>query len=237
MPAQLVIIEGQSESESRGQPISLEHRVIFEIGRSDDADLTLNDPDIVPVHLKIYKEKKEFHIFDLSGRGFLVNGRRRLKHHLIHEDIIAIGSHAIRFEQYITNESSPELDYVKTVPDVDREELAFMSQAGAPAEESAGPKAELKAIKGNDTGKTFDILNRPMSVMGRGIATDITVWDIRCSRVHARIDSAEATYTVSDMNSSNGTYVNGRKIESPVPLKSGDTIKIGSTTLQFTQSV
>ena len=236
MPAQLVIIEGPSESQTRGQPISLEDRVIFEIGRSDDADLTLDDPDIVPVHLKVYKEKKEFHIFDLSGRGFLVNGRRRLKHHLQHEDIVAIGSHAIRFEQYITNESSPEVDYVKTVPDVDREELAFMSQAGAPAQEPPTPKVELKAIKGNDAGKTFDLLNRPMSVMGRGIATDITVWDIRCSRVHARIDSVENAYTLSDMNSSNGTYVNGRKVESPVTLKSGDTIKIGSTTLQFTQN-
>jgi pSer/pThr/pTyr-binding forkhead associated (FHA) protein len=232
MPAQLVVVEGSSQR----APILLNDRVIFEIGRSEDADLHLNDPDIVPIHLKIYKENKEFHVFDLSGRGFLVNGRRRLKHHLKHQDMIAIGSHALRFEDDPALEPEPSNDHVATVVDADSDDsIAFKSHAGISA--TVDPVVELEALKGNDTGKKFDLLNRPMSVMGRGIATDITVWDIRCSRIHCRIDGQGDQYTLSDMNSSNGTFVNGRKIDNPVLLRAGDTIKIGSTTLQFNQNL
>jgi pSer/pThr/pTyr-binding forkhead associated (FHA) protein len=236
MSAQLVIIEGSNKG-----PIPLEDHVIFEIGRSEDADLHLDDPDVVPIHLKIYKENKEYHVFDLSGRGFLVNGRRRLKHHLQHDDIVAIGSHAIRFEQQLTDESNVDVGYTTEqipaiAPEERDEDLAFQSQANLPPDNNNGePTVELIAIKGNDSGKSFNIKDRPMSIMGRGIATDITVWDIRCSRVHCRIDGNGQEYTVSDMNSSNGTFVNGRQIKNPVLLKPGDTIKIGTTTLQFNQ--
>jgi len=73
-----------------------------------------------------------------------------------------------------------------------------------------------------------------MFIIGRGVATDITVWDIRVSRVHCRIDRDETGYVVTDLNAANGTFVNGQKIETH-RLKPGDEIKVGSTVLQYVQ--
>jgi pSer/pThr/pTyr-binding forkhead associated (FHA) protein len=70
-------------------------------------------------------------------------------------------------------------------------------------------------------------------IMGRGVSTDITLWDIRCSRAHCRIDRRGDAYQVSDLNSSNGTYVNGQKLKAPHRLQAGDMIKLGASVLQF----
>lgn len=232
MAAQIVVIEGSSV----GTEFPLEDRIICEVGSSDDADLTLPDEDIVPVHLKIYRENADYHIFDLSGRGFLINGNRSLKHALKAGDVVALGSHALRFEVTADEDDDAPL---KTRIDAgesdgdssdDDSSPQFASKADVAARSTG---AELQAIKGNDTGKVFALGDRPMSILGRGIATDITVWDIRVSRVHCRIDGRGGEYTVSDMNSSNGTYVNGVRLKKPEKLKPGDFIKLGSTVLQF----
>jgi len=47
------------------------------------------------------------------------------------------------------------------------------------------------------------------------------------SRFHAQIDLKNGTWFIEDLQSSNGTYVNGRQIRSPHPLRPGDTIRIG----------
>lgn len=231
MTAKIVIVEGATETKE----YPLEGKVIFEVGQEPGVDISLDDPDVVPVHLKIYQENDEFHAFDLSGRGFLVNGRRNLKHSLRSGDLIAIGNHALRFEDEEAPGAGREVG--TSTEHGEDENLQLMSRAdGVTRPQSNEPRAELQVIKGNDAGKVFSLIEKPMSVMGRGIATDITVWDIRASRIHCRIDGRDERYVISDMNSSNGTYVNGIKLKKPHTLKAGDTIKIGSSVLQFDQN-
>ncbi len=47
------------------------------------------------------------------------------------------------------------------------------------------------------------------------------------SRLHAQINLKSGTWFIEDLNSSNGTYVNGRQLRHPQPLRPGDTIRIG----------
>lgn len=47
------------------------------------------------------------------------------------------------------------------------------------------------------------------------------------SRFHAQIDLKSGTWVIEDLHSSNGTYVNGRQLRNPQPLRPGDTIRIG----------
>jgi len=56
------------------------------------------------------------------------------------------------------------------------------------------------------------------------------------SRIHARIDREGEEYRISDLNSTNGTSVNGRVLETneTVPLKKGDEIFIANLTFIFT---
>ena len=66
----------------------------------------------------------------------------------------------------------------------------------------------------------------------RGVSTDVTLWDIRASRAHARIDRRGSAFRLSDLNSSNGTFVQGQRITTH-DLRDGDVIKIGGTLLRF----
>ena len=59
---------------------------------------------------------------------------------------------------------------------------------------------------------------------------DITIEDDQVSRTHARVSVAGDTVTIEDLGSTNGTFVNGEKIEGAATLAPGDTVRIGTTT-------
>ncbi|MBN1808486.1 MAG: sigma 54-interacting transcriptional regulator [Planctomycetes bacterium] len=67
--------------------------------------------------------------------------------------------------------------------------------------------------------------------IGRDGDCDITLGDRRASRRHAVIRAAGAGYEVEDLGSTNGTYVNGRRISGKKPAKTGDKVSIGETNL------
>jgi len=76
---------------------------------------------------------------------------------------------------------------------------------------------------------TITELRRDLLRIGRDPANDFVVDDIEVSRNHAKITCVEGVYRIEDLNSTNGTLLNGRKILSPVKLKDGDLISLGET--------
>lgn len=70
-------------------------------------------------------------------------------------------------------------------------------------------------------------------IIGRGEECGVTVEDEFASNLHTKIYQAEGRYYVEDLGSTNGTYVNGRRIHYPTELRSGDRIKIGRTVMEF----
>ncbi len=75
-------------------------------------------------------------------------------------------------------------------------------------------------------------LESPTVTLGRGLESDIRLKDIKASRRHCQIVKAGKGYQVVDLNSGNGTYINGVQIKQQ-PLNPGDKIQIGSTTITF----
>ena len=67
---------------------------------------------------------------------------------------------------------------------------------------------------------------------GRAETSTVVLADQFVSDAHARIYWADGTWLVTDLGSTNGTYVNQRKVTAPVPLAPGDQIGIGKTTVQ-----
>jgi pSer/pThr/pTyr-binding forkhead associated (FHA) protein len=96
-----------------------------------------------------------------------------------------------------------------------------------------GPEAELSVV-GSD--KTY-LIKGEVSI-GRDISNDIAIFDSFVSRLQSRITIEGNSFVIHDLASSNGTYVNGTKIEKSgkVTLKDGDLIEIGQTKLKFKQS-
>lgn len=67
-------------------------------------------------------------------------------------------------------------------------------------------------------------------ILGRGTDVDLTVNDLGISRHHAAIEYKKGKATLHDLGSTNGTYVNGQKMET-VELQDGDKIQISSSTI------
>jgi len=83
-------------------------------------------------------------------------------------------------------------------------------------------------------------LGRKTSVIGRDEAATLQIEDEQVSRKHlqVRFDAATSSYTALDMRSSNGTLLNGRALGGDTPLKDGDEITLGnSTVLLFTTEI
>ena len=67
--------------------------------------------------------------------------------------------------------------------------------------------------------------------LGRGSDNDLTLPDKKASRRHAIIQRQGFVYQITDLNSGNGTYVNGKRITEPTLLNNNDIVIIGDTKL------
>jgi pSer/pThr/pTyr-binding forkhead associated (FHA) protein len=72
----------------------------------------------------------------------------------------------------------------------------------------------------------------PVSI-GRSSRNDLLLLDPEVSRYHARLDSQAGMVYVTDAGSSNGTFLNGHRIEGAAEVHRGDTIDVGTTRLTF----
>ena len=91
---------------------------------------------------------------------------------------------------------------------------------------------QLIAISGPHKDKVFT-LEKDVMVAGRGKKVEIQLIDDLVSREHSRFYRQGVDYFVVDLDSANGTRVNGKKVVEPVLLTSGDIIEIGSSILRF----
>ncbi len=74
-------------------------------------------------------------------------------------------------------------------------------------------------------------LDKPVIVIGRGAEADVAIPDGKISRRHAEIRLDEDRLSISDLGSTNGTFVNGVRIQGVYPLRVGDEIRVGHTVL------
>jgi FHA domain len=102
-----------------------------------------------------------------------------------------------------------------------------------PAERRDGgaPRLVVVAAMGHEPGRTFDVGDGAM--FGRADGADIHVEDQFASSSHARIYDRGGAMYLEDMGSTNGTYLNGRKVQSAEPLGTGDTIRIGDSEYRY----
>jgi len=69
--------------------------------------------------------------------------------------------------------------------------------------------------------------------IGRAARCTLTLDDTYISSVHARIVWRDRSFVVEDAGSTNGTYLNLERLVTPVVLRAGDRVQIGSTVLEF----
>ena len=90
-------------------------------------------------------------------------------------------------------------------------------------------RAYVIVLAGPNTGEMFKLDG--MSDVGRGQSVRIRLMDTEISRRHARFVSRGGQTHVEDLGSTNGTFVNGAQLQGSRPLRDGDKIQIGTTTI------
>ncbi|GAA4354463.1 FHA domain-containing protein [Angustibacter luteus] len=113
------------------------------------------------------------------------------------------------------------------------------TEVGEPADSSDGPAAIdpgivaalrggtalLRVDRGPNAGSRF-LLDGDSTTVGRHPSSDIFLDDVTVSRRHAEFVREGTVFSVRDVGSLNGTYVNGQRIDSS-PLATGDEVQVG----------
>jgi serine phosphatase RsbU (regulator of sigma subunit) len=90
---------------------------------------------------------------------------------------------------------------------------------------------KLRVVSGPQAGAAIEV--KDGAVIGRSRSVDLQFEEKTLSRQHARIVFADGKWTLIDLESSNGTFVNGIAVRTGTPLKDGDDIRLGDLALQF----
>jgi hypothetical protein len=115
--------------------------------------------------------------------------------------------------------------------------LAPSAAAGMHASRPSLHTGHLVVVKSADlqSGEDFE-LNSAQLTIGRGNQNDIAIaTDEYASARHARFEPRQDGVWVQDLGSTNGTYLNGTRLDRPRRLSRGDIVRIGETDLRYEQ--
>ncbi len=91
--------------------------------------------------------------------------------------------------------------------------------------------AELVVVRSESlSGKRIPVTSA--TVLGRSEDADVVIDDPYASDFHVRVGLHEGDLVAHDLGSTNGTYVNGRRVTVPTALAKGDALQIGKTILE-----
>ncbi len=116
--------------------------------------------------------------------------------------------------------------------------VAMPMAAPAPAPPAAKPAwgnkagSRLRVVEPADTrGQTYDLGDE--LTLGRAAGCQVTIDDTFVSQLHARLFRRDNQYFVEDLGSTNGTYLNRKKVAAPIAIRKGDRLQVGKTVLEL----
>ena len=114
------------------------------------------------------------------------------------------------------------------------EDTTLLSRSGLAPESAGGGPARahyLLIVDGEGKGRRIPLGKDPI-VIGRSAPADVVLVDQRASRAHCRVCIALDEVIVIDLESSNGTFVDGKRVASGAPLPPGSRLQVGSHVLE-----
>jgi pSer/pThr/pTyr-binding forkhead associated (FHA) protein len=176
----------------------------FVIGRSQQVDIVLPADNVSRRHARLFARDGRCFIEDLkAANGIWLNGRR------IYDVTELPRSAQVRIGDF------------------------FLHIEGAAFARPMGPAvyARLEPMPGS-IGERTELL-QPTVLVGRGKDCGVVLPDVSVSRIHAKLtQQPDGRITVEDLRSSNGTYVNDRRIDHQ-DLLHGDRIRFGTVAFSF----
>jgi hypothetical protein len=105
-------------------------------------------------------------------------------------------------------------------------------QGGGRATTTARAGGRLKVVEpADDRGHTYELAEE--LTVGRAGGCQITLDDTYVSQLHARVFRRDGQFYVEDLGSTNGTFLNRKKVTSPIAIRKGDRLQIGKTVMEL----
>ncbi len=203
----------------------------FAVGRSQSADLPLLDPQCSRRQFQLVQNVAGYAVQTLSENcPTLCNGTALSKiRNLEHGDVLQAGS--VQFV-YLTYDDEARCRK-RVMPSLESEATQIGRLIPADIRERTVYATAASNLETLDSGH-YVILSGQM-LIGRDCArVQIPLLHSQISRVHAQIAVRKHGVELADLNSANGTFVNGVRVLRPVQLRAGDRIHIGPYSLVFT---
>ena len=190
------------------------------VGRAPENDIRLDQPNISRYHAQFTSQGPRMLLSDLgSVNGTSVNGTRVRGTIELHDgDHVDFAGVGMIFRAGAASAGAPVSERSMIIPDTATRTIVQTSQA---------------ALEGEDGG--LIMLVKGETTVGRVAGNDLVLPDNFVSRQHARIQSQGGEFILFDLGSSNGTYVNGRRLTEPHTLQPGDEIHFGHAAFVFRQ--
>lgn len=196
----------------------------FVVGRSPDADLPVTNSACSRQQFRLLRQQDQWLIENLSKHNSTVHNGAPVVAPIVlaHGDVIQVD--ALQFE-------------FRTAEHVVAGTLGFSDEAQLMATSTAlsaapsGPPTQIGASTAESSSSSMpsgSIAVHGQLLIGRDKGqVQILVDDPNVSRIHAQVQSKHGRIEITDLKSTNGTFHNGRQIETVTALKPGDRIDIG----------
>ncbi|MCP3964355.1 MAG: efflux RND transporter periplasmic adaptor subunit [bacterium] len=198
------------------------------IGRDADNDLVLLSTGCSRHHAKIVRQGSTYQIIDLGSTNGLLVGSQVVRELPLADGMsLVIGASQLTFG--LAEQAVPE-DTVRM----------FYGSPSALAPEPAppplGPEPLYLVFGSGRDERALKIAPGAEYVLGRSPSADLVLADGECSKRHAQVHARGGQFHVVDLESSNGTLVNGERIRD-APLSVGDEIVIGQTSVRVQDQI
>jgi pSer/pThr/pTyr-binding forkhead associated (FHA) protein len=216
-------------------------------GRDAGSDVVIGGTEVSRRHAEIQATADGYVLNDLSVNGTYVNGERIGRQQLLaRADVIRIGHDEFRFyadapaavdrpRRSVPQVTAPQpptgagarlSDTLHGIPQ------SALAAAVTPTQPQKAALASLLVRTGSLKGRRLPI-KVPMVNIGRAEFNDIVIADPSVSTSHAKLQRRDDIWMLSDLDSTNGTFVEGERLSGEVPLGPGTTVKFGDVAVLF----
>ena len=211
-------------------------------GREAGCDVVVPGKDVSRRHAEIVQTPKGYLLVDSSTNGTFVNeervGGQRI---LARADVIRLGDEQFRFY----TDAVPPAAITPSDPAERLKHTVHGMEAMAPPPPPApapppsasppGPPPPLATFlvrAGALAGKRLTV-KTPIANFGRADYNDVVVPDPSVSTSHAKLQRREGVWVLVDLDSTNGTFVDGERVKGEAPLAPGAVVRLGDVQLVF----
>jgi len=228
-------------------------------GREAGCDVVVAGKDVSRRHAEIVLTPKGYVLVDSSTNGSFVNEERvEGQRILARADVLRLGDEQFRFyadAAPATAAAPPPPGPAASPPQAAPPASAAASQVGAPGRQAAPPPGATERLRHTVHGleafvpaggalasflvRSGGLIGQRLAVktpivnIGRADYNDLVVPDPSISTSHAKLQRREGVWVLVDLDSTNGTFVDGERVKGEAPLAPGATVRFGDVQLVF----